>query len=159
MTDNEKTLMWDLINQASDKINLLQDNIKEKNAEISELKAKVKQAKIDILNKLKERLYSIFVTKSSPLGDITVEDIAEDIDELIKEVKMPKITIKVDIDLINNDKQGDTSKCYGCRFIDGDSLEPYCMAFNEYLPVTHDSFFNRLEECKNNEVQNGEDKG
>ena len=47
----------------------------------------VKQAKIDILNKLKERLYSIFVTKSSPLGDITVEDIAEDIDELIKEVE------------------------------------------------------------------------
>lgn len=47
----------------------------------------VKQAKIDILNKLKERLYSIFVTKSSPLGDITVEDIAEDIDELIKEVQ------------------------------------------------------------------------
>ena len=72
---------------------------------------------------------------------------------------MPKITIKVDIDLINNDKHGDTSKCYGCRFIDGDSLEPYCMAFNEYLPITHDSFFNRLEECKNNEVQNGEDKG
>lgn len=47
----------------------------------------VKQAKIDILNKLKERLYSIFVTKSSPLGDITVEDIAEDIDELIKEIE------------------------------------------------------------------------
>lgn len=47
----------------------------------------VKQAKIDILNKLKERLYSIFVTKSSPLGDITVEDIVEDIDDLIEEVE------------------------------------------------------------------------
>ena len=90
MTDNEKTLMWDLINQASDKINLLQDNIKEKNAEISELKAKVKQAKIDVLNKLKERLYSTFVTKSAPLGDITVEDIADDIDELIKEIENDK---------------------------------------------------------------------
>ena len=47
----------------------------------------VKQAQIDVLNKLKERLYSTFVTKSSPLGDITVEDIADDIDELIKEVE------------------------------------------------------------------------
>lgn len=71
---------------------------------------------------------------------------------------MPKITIKVDIDLVNNDKQGDTSKCYGCRFIDYYALEPYCMAFNKYLPTTPDSFFNRLEECKNNEVQNGKDK-
>lgn len=67
---------------------------------------------------------------------------------------MAKIMVKVSIDLINNDKQGDTSKCYGCRFIDGDSLEPYCTAFNEYLPTTHDSFFNRLKECKNNEVVN-----
>lgn len=47
----------------------------------------VKQAQIDVLNELKERLYSTFVTKSSPLGDITVEDIADDIDELIKEVE------------------------------------------------------------------------
>lgn len=67
---------------------------------------------------------------------------------------MPKITIKVDINLINNDKQEDTSKCYGCRFIDGDSLEPYCTAFNKYLSTTSDSFFNRLEECKKNEVVN-----
>ncbi len=72
---------------------------------------------------------------------------------------MAKITIKVDIELINNDKQGDTSKCYGCRFLDGNSLEPYCTAFYKYLPTTFDSFFNRLEECKNNEVQNDEDKG
>ncbi len=59
----------------------------ERNFELVELEDKIKQAKIDILNKLKERLYSIFVTKSSPLGDITVEDIADDIDELIEEVK------------------------------------------------------------------------
>lgn len=71
---------------------------------------------------------------------------------------MPKIRVVMDIELLNNDKQGDTSKCYGCRFIDGDSLEPYCTAFNKYLPTTFDSFFNRLEECKNNEVQNAEDK-
>lgn len=72
---------------------------------------------------------------------------------------MQKIRVVMDIELINNDKQGDTSKCYGCRFIDLDSLEPYCTAFNKYLPITLDSFFNRLEECKKNEVQNEKDKG
>lgn len=71
---------------------------------------------------------------------------------------MPKIRVAVDIELLNNDKQGDTSKCYGCRFIDGDALEPYCAAFNKYLPTTFDSFFNRLEECKNNEVKDGKNK-
>lgn len=68
---------------------------------------------------------------------------------------MTMIQVKVDIDLVNNDKQGDTSKCYGCQFIDDNSLEPYCTAFNKYLPTTSDSFFNRLEECKNNEVKDG----
>lgn len=68
---------------------------------------------------------------------------------------MANIIVKVDIELLNNDKQGDTSKCYGCRFIDGDTLEPYCTAFSKYLPTTLDSFFNRLEECKKNEVQDG----
>lgn len=80
MTDNEKTLMWDLINQASEKINLLQDNIKEKNAEISELKAKVKQAQIDILNKLKERAIGYTF-----LGEKLATE--TDIDGLIKEVQ------------------------------------------------------------------------
>ena len=58
-----------------------------KEAIVDSLNRIVKQAKIDVLNELKERLYSTFVTKSSPLGDITVEDIADDIDELIKEVE------------------------------------------------------------------------
>lgn len=47
----------------------------------------IKQAQIDALNKVKEHLYAIYITKSAPLGDITVEDIADDIDELIKEVE------------------------------------------------------------------------
>lgn len=55
--------------------------------ENKKLKEEIEQAKIDVLNELKERLYSTFVTKSAPLGDITVEDIADDIDELIKEVQ------------------------------------------------------------------------
>jgi len=70
---------------------------------------------------------------------------------------MPKIKIKVDIELINNDKQGDTSKCYGCQFIDNHSLVPYCMAFNEYLPITPDSFYNRLEQCRQAEVEDGKE--
>ena len=72
---------------------------------------------------------------------------------------MAKITIKVDIDLINNDNEEDTSKCYGCQFLDCGSLEPYCMLFDNYLPTTFDSFFNRLEKCKNNEVKDGGDNG
>lgn len=81
MTDNEKTLMWDLINQASDKINLLQDNIKEKNAEISELKAKVKQAQIDVLKELKTRHDYAIKYMGYPW------DISQQIDELIAEVE------------------------------------------------------------------------
>ena len=77
-----------LITEQEKSIQVAQDSIlslAEQNQEYRE--QKVKQAKIDILNKLKERLYSIFVTKSSPLGDITVEDIVEDIDELMAEVQ------------------------------------------------------------------------
>lgn len=77
-----------LITEQEKSIQMAQDSIlslAQQNQEYRE--QKVKQAKIDILNKLKERLYSIFVTKSSPLGDITVEDIAEDIDELMAEVQ------------------------------------------------------------------------
>lgn len=77
-----------LITEQEKSIQVAQDSIlslAQQNQEYRE--QQVKQAKIDILNKLKERLYSIFVTKSSPLGDITVEDIAEDIDELMAEVQ------------------------------------------------------------------------
>lgn len=77
-----------LITEQEKSIQMAQDGIlslAQQNQEYRE--QKVKQAKIDILNKLKERLYPIFVTKSSPLGDITVEDIAEDIDELMAEVQ------------------------------------------------------------------------
>ena len=77
-----------LITEQEKSIQVAQDSIlslAQQNQEYRE--QQVKQAKIDVLNKLKERLYSIFVTKSSPLGDITVEDIAEDIDELMAEVQ------------------------------------------------------------------------
>lgn len=73
------------------KIAIRDNALKDRDKAIEMLEGKqdaiVKRAKIDVLNELKERLYSIFVTKSSPLGDITVEDIAEDIDELMAEVQ------------------------------------------------------------------------
>lgn len=47
----------------------------------------VKQAKIDVLNEVKKHLYAKYITKSAPLGDITVEDIADDIDGLIRGVE------------------------------------------------------------------------
>ena len=77
----------DVINCGNTLKNDVYELIIKQEREIERLKAEVKQAQIDVLNKLKERLYSTFVTKSSPLGDITVEDIADDIDELIKEVE------------------------------------------------------------------------
>lgn len=63
-----------------------------------EIKAQVKQAKIDVLNELRARLYVIYGTNTAdlyyvygtnrlPLGNKTAEDIVENIDELIKEVK------------------------------------------------------------------------
>lgn len=85
MTSDEKELMKDLINQASNKVKLLQKAITEKDAEIEQLKSefkqlqtnaeilaqgvrdlnhenyelteKVKQAQIDVLNKVKEHLF------------------------------------------------------------------------------------------------------
>lgn len=87
------TELYDEINQLKQENANLKEYVKSLKDECiscPENKKNVKQAQIDVLNKLKERLYSIFVTKSSPLGDITVEDIAEDIDELIKEVENDK---------------------------------------------------------------------
>lgn len=66
---------------------ILARGVRDLNHENYELTNKVKQAQIDVLNKVKEHLYAIYITKSAPLGDITVEDIADDIDELIEEVE------------------------------------------------------------------------
>lgn len=63
------------------------DTVSEQEKEIERLKAEKKQAKIDVLNEVKKHLYVKYITKSAPLGDITVEDIADDIDELIEEVE------------------------------------------------------------------------
>lgn len=63
-----------------------------------EIRAQIKQAKIDVLNELRAHLYCVYGTNTAypyyvygtnsvPLGNKTAEDIVKNIDELIKEVK------------------------------------------------------------------------
>ena len=66
---------------------ILARGVRDLNHENYELTEKMKQAQIDVLNEAKKHLYAKYITKSAPLGDITVEDIADDIDELIKEIE------------------------------------------------------------------------
>lgn len=66
---------------------ILARGVRDLNHENYELTEKIKQAKIDVLNEVKKHLYAKHITKSAPLGDITVEDIADDIDGLIREVE------------------------------------------------------------------------
>ena len=66
---------------------ILARGVRDLNHEHYELTEKMKQAQIDVLNEAKKHLYAKYITKSAPLGDITVEDIADDIDELIKEIE------------------------------------------------------------------------
>lgn len=80
MTNDEKELMQDLINQASGKVELLQNTLIEKDAEIDKLKEKIKQAQIDILNELKSRHDYAVKNMGYPW------DISQQIEELIKEV-------------------------------------------------------------------------
>lgn len=80
MTNDEKELMQDLINQASGKVELLQNTLIEKDAEIDKLKEKIKQAQIDILNELESRHDYAVKNMGYPW------DISQQIEELIKEV-------------------------------------------------------------------------
>ena len=66
---------------------ILARGVRDLNHENYELTEKMKQAQIDVLNEAKKHLYAKYITKSAPLGDMTVEDIADDIDELIKEIE------------------------------------------------------------------------
>lgn len=65
---------------------------------------------------------------------------------------MKDVKIKVKLQLINNDSDSDYSKCYGCQFLTEGPEGPYCSLFHEYLPSSPTSFFNRLKECKNAEI-------
>lgn len=84
------------IEQLKAKNNVLKDGVAKAftngfNEGRKQVEKDLRRAKINVLNEFKERLYSIFVTKNSPLGDITVEDIAEEIDELIKEIENDRV--------------------------------------------------------------------
>lgn len=111
MTNDEKELIRDLINQSSSKMQLLQKTIVEKDAEIEQLKAEneqlrklgilgyeatvefhddivsepnekeIKQAKIDVLKELKTRHDFAIKYMGYPW------DISQQIDELIEEIK------------------------------------------------------------------------
>ena len=58
--------------------------VSEYEAEIERLKAEKKQAKIDVLNKLKKRVRTSYVLDDFILGSVVF---SKDIDELIKEVQ------------------------------------------------------------------------
>ena len=104
MTSDENEFMQDVINQASNKVELLQKTVIEKAVEIERLKAeyeklqtnaeilargvrdlnhenyelteKIKQAKIDVLNELKKKIHD------TRLNDDTAEIIIEMIEEV-----------------------------------------------------------------------------
>lgn len=84
MTNYEKELMQDLITQASNKVELLQKTVIEKDAEIEQLKEEKKQAQIDILNEVKKcsQCDNFF-----PDGNWHRYVLVSDIDILIKEVE------------------------------------------------------------------------
>ncbi len=92
MTNDEKELMQDLINQASNKVELLQKTVIEKDAEIERLKAKIKQAKLNILGKLWSNISNSKQLIQSHIADgsFTIEDIYMEIDELLTEVENDK---------------------------------------------------------------------
>ncbi len=93
MTNDEKELMQDLITQASNKVELLQKTVIEKDAEIERLKAEVKQAQIDILNEVMTYINNKIENDYGDMSDsvnyltIDIDDFDDFIDELIKEVE------------------------------------------------------------------------
>lgn len=93
MTNDEKELMKDLINQASDKVKLLQKTVIEKDIEIEQLKAEVKQAQIDVLNKAKERCDLVAEELEDEIdhyGSSAAYNCAYEIKKLIEEIKNDK---------------------------------------------------------------------
>lgn len=117
MTNDENKFMQDLINQASNKVELLQKTVIEKAVEIERLKAEyekletnaeilargvrdlnhenyelteqVKQAQIDVLKKLRSRIADKESLIQSYVADgcLTIEDMYTEIDELMEEVE------------------------------------------------------------------------
>lgn len=104
MTNDEKELIRDLINQSSNKVQLLKKTIIEKDAEIEQLKAKIKQAKLNILGKLWSNISNSKQLIQSHIADgsFTIEDIYMEIDELIAGVENENQTRTNQRDKTNN---------------------------------------------------------
>ena len=72
------------LGQCNTELNSALESLKSQCREIGELKAGVKQAKIDVLNELKKRARTSYVLDDFVLGSVVF---SKDIDELIKEVQ------------------------------------------------------------------------
>ena len=72
------------LGQCNTELNSALESLKSQCREIGYLKAKVKQAQIDVLNKLKKRARTSYVLDDFILGSVVF---SKDIDELIKEVE------------------------------------------------------------------------
>ena len=75
------------LGQCNTELNSALESLKSQCREIGELKAGVKQAKIDVLNELKKRARTSYVLDDFVLGSVVF---SKDIDELIKEVQNGK---------------------------------------------------------------------
>ena len=73
--------------QCNNELNSALESLKSQCREIGELKAGVKQAQIDVLNKLKKRARTSYVLDDFVLGSVVF---SKDIDELIEEVENDK---------------------------------------------------------------------
>lgn len=78
----EKQELKTALKQSEDNYSRAFERLKAQGREIGELKAKVKQAQIDVLNELRER-----ITKDRVANDTVVINANYEIDELIKEVE------------------------------------------------------------------------
>ena len=75
------------LGQCNNELNSALESLKSQCREIGELKAGVKQAQIDVLNKLKKRARTSYVLDDFVLGSVVF---SKDIDELIEEVENDK---------------------------------------------------------------------
>lgn len=102
--DTLKTDACELIVEQENEIERLKDDyaklqeqfVKYQTASDKEIKAQIKQAQIDVLNELKERIKTAIDTYFNLDGGgyYLAEDAIDDIDELIKEVEKWKIILK-----------------------------------------------------------------
>lgn len=80
--ENEIERLRTTLGQCNTELNSALESLKSQCREIGELKAKIKQAQIDVLNELRER-----ITKDRVANDTVVINVNYEIKELIKEVQ------------------------------------------------------------------------